>query len=178
MVVILQYSLGGGFFMKDLGENMMRKGKRLSRNESTTNTFEVHKKAGTPKTENRVGKSKLSLNIMAENQPTQNQIQIIKAKAWVNTQPVEPTAGGTLIVYLNYNSNDHGVHSLRPAHPQGINTEILLLEITFSSEMIFISNPRQASYSQGLQTQDQYSSIEFIYKGEKVGSINDIAVAN
>lgn len=115
---------------------------------------------------------------MAENQPTQNQIQIIKAEAWVNTQPVQPTAGGTLIVHLDYNSNDHGFHNLQPAHPQGINSKILLLEITFSSEMIFITNPRHASYSQGLQTPDQYSSIEFIYKGEKVGSIDDIPMAN
>jgi hypothetical protein len=114
---------------------------------------------------------------MDENQ-TKNEIQIIKAEAWVNTQPVQPTAGGTLIVHLNYNSNDHGVHSLRPAHPQGINPKILLLEITFSSEMIFITNPRHASYSQGLQSQDQYSSIEFIYKGKSVGSIEDITVVS
>jgi hypothetical protein len=39
----------------------MRKGESLNHNELTTNTFEVHKKAGTPKTESRVGKQNLIL---------------------------------------------------------------------------------------------------------------------
>lgn len=103
-------------------------------------------------------------------------IQIIKAEAWVNTQPVQPTRGGTLIVSVDYNSNDPGFHNLQPAHPQGINPKILLLEITDSNEMIYIFNPRHNSYSQGLSTADQYTSIELIYNGKNVGSINHIPI--
>ncbi len=105
-------------------------------------------------------------------------IQIIKAEAWANTQPVQPTQGGTLIVHVEYNSNQHGFHNLQPAVPQGINLKILLLEITDSTELIFIFNPRHNRYSQGLNTPDQYTSIDLIYKGKKVGTIAHIPIVS
>jgi hypothetical protein len=105
-------------------------------------------------------------------------IQILKFEAWVNMQPVQPTAGGTLIVSLDYNSNDHGFHNLVPMVPQGINPKILMLELTSASEMIYILNPRHNSYSQGLTNTNQYSSIELYYGGEKIGSVNNIPVVN
>ncbi len=112
----------------------------------------------------------------AHNIPGPDDIRIIKADAWVDTQPVQPTSGGTLVVDLIYNSNDRGFHTLKPAIPQGINPKILILEITHSNELIFIVNPRHNNYSQGLQEQSQYSSIEFVYKGKTVGAINNIRI--
>jgi len=103
-------------------------------------------------------------------------VQIIKFEAWVDTQPIQPTPGGTLNVSLDYNSNDHGFHSLTPVVPQGINPKILLLELTHSSELIFILNPRHNNYSQGLSETNQYSSIELFYGGEKIGSVDKIPV--
>jgi hypothetical protein len=105
-------------------------------------------------------------------------IQIIKAEAWVNTEPKQPTTGDTLVVNVTYNSNNPGFHSLHPLVPQGINPKILMLEITDSIEMIYIFNPRHSSYSVGLQAAGQYSSIELYYEGKKVGSINKIQAAS
>lgn len=103
-------------------------------------------------------------------------IEVIKAEAWVNTQPLQPTKGGTLIVSLDYNSNNHGFHNLQPAVPQGINPKVLLLQLTDSGTMIFIQNPRHNNYSQGLSSSNQYTSIDIIYEGNIVASINSIPI--
>jgi hypothetical protein len=108
--------------------------------------------------------------------PVLGSIQIIKAEAYVNTQPGQPTPGGTLTVSIGYNSNNHGFHALQPAVPQGKSNKILILEITDSNEMIFIFNPRHNDYSVGLQTPKQYTSIELMYEGKMVGSIKKIPV--
>ncbi len=124
------------------------------------------------------GNSKVALlsDPKTKGSPAPGSIQIITAEAYVNTQPVQPTPGGTLIVNIAYNSNNHGFHSLQPAVPQGVNGKILILEITDSNEMIFIVNPRHNTYSVGLQTPTQYTSIELIYEGKMVGSIQKIPV--
>ncbi|MBS1502099.1 MAG: hypothetical protein JST32_08565 [Bacteroidetes bacterium] len=111
-----------------------------------------------------------------ESKTLRKDIEVIKAEAWVNTQPVQPTPGGTLVVSLDYNSNNAGFHRLIPAHPQGINPKILLLELTDEPEMIFIFNPRHASYSQGLASVDQYTSVEIRYHGSNIATIEPIPV--
>ncbi|EHQ26250.1 hypothetical protein [Mucilaginibacter paludis] len=101
-------------------------------------------------------------------QPVQLGIQVIKAEAWVK----HTKFGSTLVVSIKYNSNNHGFHTLHPMVPQGINPRILLLEITDSNEMIYIFNPRNNSYSQGLDTPGQYSSIEIFHEGELITTID------
>jgi len=103
-------------------------------------------------------------------------IQIINFDAWVDMQPIQPTPGGTLIVSLDYNSNDYGFHNLVQMSPQGINPQILMLELTYASELIYIQNPRHNNYSQNLNKTNQYTSIELHYGGEKIRSINDIPI--
>jgi hypothetical protein len=121
--------------------------------------------------------SKVALLSKKDKAPsTLSKIELLSAEAWVDTQPIQPTAGGTLHVNITYNSNNPGFHGLRPAVPQGINPKILILEITDSPEMIFIFNPRHNSYSQGLSKSNQYSSIELVYEGETIGTIKKIPI--
>jgi len=124
------------------------------------------------------GNSKVALlgDSKTKASPAPGSIQIITAEAYVNTQPAQPTSGGTLIVNVTYNSNNHGFHSLQPAVPQGKSDKILILEITDSSEMIYIFNPRHSTYSVGLQNPKQYTAIEMMYEGKMVGSIKTIPV--
>lgn len=108
----------------------------------------------------------------------QKDIEIIKAQAWVNIQPIQQTKGGTLTVSIDYNSNNHGFHNLKRAAPQGINPKILLLELTDEPELIFIANPRHSSYSEGLSSIDQYTSIDILYHGSIVAAVTEIPVVS
>jgi hypothetical protein len=107
---------------------------------------------------------------------TTDGIQIIRAEAVLDMEPMHPAQDGTLTVSLDYNSNNHGFHNLRKAMPQGINPRILLLELTNEPEDIFIFNPRHSTYSQGNTAEGQYTSIEILYEGALVATITSIPV--
>ena len=102
-------------------------------------------------------------------------IQVISAKAVIDTRLIGPTAGSTLNVSLTYNSNNHGFHNLRMASPQGINPSILLLELTNEPEDIYIFNPRSSAYSKELAPGDQYTSVEILYEGNPIATIDNIS---
>jgi hypothetical protein len=101
---------------------------------------------------------------------SQEKIRIDHAEAWINIMPPLPTAGGTLHVFVEIVSNNHGRHFLAKKVPQGINPKILMLEIKLTPEDIFIFNPQRLTYSEDLSKQDQYASVE-VYSG-----INRLAV--
>ena len=100
---------------------------------------------------------------------------VIKAEAWVNTMPIQPTPGGTLDVVLEFNGNGARA-DLKKAVPQGINPKILILDLVYSPDAILIHNPQTSKYSEGLHTSTQYSSIQINFEGSKLAEINDIPI--
>jgi hypothetical protein len=103
-------------------------------------------------------------------------IKIDHAEAWINLMPPIPTPGGTLHVFVEIVSNNHGRHFLQKRVSQGINPQILMLDIKLSPLDIFIFNPQRLSYSEGLSNQKQYTSIEIYSDGKKLITVNDIPV--
>jgi len=104
-------------------------------------------------------------------------IEIIKAEAWVDKQPIQPTPGGTLHVAVEMNGNGRRASLVRK-NPQGINPAILMLEIILSITTEYVENPQQLKYKEGLQTSNQYTSIEIYFKAEKLAEITDIQVVH
>lgn len=104
-----------------------------------------------------------------------NLIKIISAEAWVDTQPIQPTLGGTLHVVVTFDGQ--GAQGfLEKKIPQGINPNILLLELNFSPNRILIPNPQEVKYTEGLETSNQYSSIEIFDEENIVAEINNIPI--
>jgi hypothetical protein len=103
-------------------------------------------------------------------------IKIDHAEAWVNIMPPVPTPGGTLHVFVEMSSNNHGRHFLQKTIPQGINGSILILDLKVSLLDIFISNPQRLTYSEGLGKPQQYTRIEIHSEGSRLATIDDIPV--
>jgi hypothetical protein len=102
-------------------------------------------------------------------------IEIIKAEARVDTMPIQPTAGGTLKVEIEFNGNGR-IASLVKRKPQGINAKILLLEISYGMTEQYVANPQTVSYQEGLKTSKQYNTVEIYFEGMKVGVIMRIPI--
>lgn len=109
---------------------------------------------------------------------TKEKIKIQHAEAWDNIMPVQPTPGGTLHVLLEIVSNNHGRHFLNKMIPQGVNPAILMLEVKISPLDIFITNPQSLTYTEGLATETQYSSVEIFSDGKIIGKINEIPIVS
>jgi len=105
-------------------------------------------------------------------------IEIVDAEAWVDTQPTQPTPGGTLHVSVDINSNNHGRHYLHRKTPQGINPKILMLEIKVRPLLIYIYNPQRLTYTEGLSKTDQYTSIEIFSGADSLETITDIEIVS
>ena len=103
-------------------------------------------------------------------------IKIQHAEAWVDTMPIQPTPGGTLHVHVELISNNHGRHFLVKKVPQGINPSILLLEIKISPLDIFIYNPQNLTYTEGLSNPKQFNEIEIFSAGKQVAKIVKIPI--
>ncbi len=103
-------------------------------------------------------------------------IKIEHAEAWVDTMPMQPTPGGTLHVHVELISDNHGRHFLVKKVPQGINPAELLLEIKVSPLEIYISNPQNLTYTEGLTKPKQYNAVEIFFEGNSVAVIDDIPV--
>ena len=100
---------------------------------------------------------------------------VIKAEAWVDTMPIQPTTGGTLHISLEYNGNGaRGV--LNKAKPQGFNQKILLLDLVYSNESIFITNPQTSEYTEELNQSNQYESIVINFEGSELTVIKNIPI--
>jgi hypothetical protein len=102
-------------------------------------------------------------------------IEIIKAEAWVDTMPIQPTPGGTLHVTADINGNGRRAQLVKKV-PQGINPEILMLEIKLSMTDEYVENPQHLSYAEQLQKSDQYKSIEIYFEDMKLKTISDIPI--
>lgn len=100
-----------------------------------------------------------------------------KGEAFIDLQPAQPTAGGTLHVTGQADTHNTNEAKLQKRVPQGINSSILLLEII---ELDFIpkDNPQEVSYAENLDKTDQYSTIEIFVEGKKVASIDDIKLVH
>lgn len=105
-----------------------------------------------------------------------NQVEIISAEAWVNTQPIQPTLGGTLNVVVTLNTVDRRGASLVKRIPQGFNPKILILDIVLSPNRIIIENPQEIKYTENLESSDQYTSIEIYFESDKVSFIDYIPI--
>jgi hypothetical protein len=109
---------------------------------------------------------------------TTEKIKIQHAEAWIDSMPAQPTAGGTLHVFVELVSNNHGRHFLKKMIPQGVNPAILMLEIKISLLDIFIFNPQHLTYTEGLSTAGQYSTIELYSNGKRIETITEIPIVS
>src|SRR5690349_4907531 len=99
-------------------------------------------------------------------------VDIVSSKAWVDMMPIQPTPGGTLHVAVEINGNGRKASLVRK-EPQGINPMILMLEIKLSLTDQYVENPQHLKYTEGLQSTDQYTSIEVYYEADMLAEITD-----
>ncbi len=105
-----------------------------------------------------------------------NQIKIIKAEAWVDTQPIQPTPGGTLHVVVEFNGENRQALLVKRV-PQGINPEILLLNLEYTANHILVNNPQTVEYTEELPgSSNYYQSIEIYFEDNVVAEINNIPI--
>ncbi len=97
-----------------------------------------------------------------------------KWEAWINLMPVQPTPGGTLHVTGEVNTHSTNFAFLQKAIPQGINAEILLLDLKVERGFVPATNPQQVYYTEGLLQQNQFTGIEILYKGKTIATIKKI----
>jgi len=100
---------------------------------------------------------------------------VLKAEAYVDTMPIQPTIGGTLHVTLEYNGNGES-GSLEKAVPQGIVKNQLILNLVYSDEQIFIINPQTNTYEEQLHESSQYHSILINFEGTELTTITKIPI--
>lgn len=93
-------------------------------------------------------------------------------KAWIDKQPVQPTPGGTLHVTGEVDTQSTDQARLVKKVPQGINPNILLLELEIGG-IVPAKNPQKVHYTDGLQN-ETYTSIEIFYEENVIASITDI----
>ena len=96
-------------------------------------------------------------------------------KAFIDLQPIQKTPGGTLRVIGKVDTHNTNEAKLHKREPQGVNPAILLLEI-IELDFVPADNPQEVRYEEGLNTTDQYSTIEIFVEDEKVAIIENIGV--
>jgi hypothetical protein len=91
--------------------------------------------------------------------------------ATLNLQPPRETPGGKLVVTGSMNYGDpNGNPSLVKRSPQGINPKILMLDVMPPTDLK--GNKKvDLRYEEGLQMEDQHTSVEVYYKGEKIADM-------
>jgi hypothetical protein len=104
-----------------------------------------------------------------------SKITFTDGKAFIDLQPIQPTPGGTLHVIGEVNTDNTNEAKLQKREPQGINPSILLLEI-IELDFAPAEKPQKVDYTEGLNTTDQYSSIEIFVEDEQVATIDKIEV--
>ena len=92
-------------------------------------------------------------------------------KAIQNLQPPLQTPGGKLTVTGSMEYGDpSGSPTLQKRSPQGINPQILMLEVVPPTD----AKGRKVvdlKYEENLQTENQHTTVEVFYKGERVAEI-------
>jgi len=89
-------------------------------------------------------------------------------KAIQNLQPPLKTPGGHLTVTGDIMYGD-GTPTLQMKSPQGINPKILMLEVVPASDGKDKKVPLK--YEADLQTEDQHTSVEVFYKGDRIADM-------
>jgi len=95
--------------------------------------------------------------------------------AWIDTQPVQSTAG-TLHVVGEIVTHPSQVAVLIRKVPQGINPRILMLEIVLQASRIPTKQPQQLKYAEAVESLEQYGSIDVLHNGKILITITDIPV--
>jgi hypothetical protein len=92
-------------------------------------------------------------------------------KAILDLQPPRQTPGGKLTVTGSMNYGDPGGNpSLVKRSPQGFNHKILMLDVMPPTDLK--GNKKvDLRYEEGLQTEDQHTSVEVYYKGDKIADM-------
>jgi hypothetical protein len=94
--------------------------------------------------------------------------------AWVNLMPPRPTPGGTLHVTGEVDTQSMDLAFLEKAIPQGINPAILLLNLVVVTGIVPVANPQKVHFTEGLAKSNQYTSVEILYKGDRIAVIDEI----
>lgn len=99
-------------------------------------------------------------------------------KGWINKQPIQPTQFGTLNVTGEVTTNPSVQSTLIKRNPQGINSTILLLDVILSKSELPTKQPQRVHFSESLNNEATYESIEIHYNAEKIANIPDIPVVH
>ena len=92
-------------------------------------------------------------------------------KAVQNLQPPLQTPGGKLTVTGSMEYGDpSGNPTLQERSPQGINPKILMLEVVPPTDAKGRKTV-ELKYERALQTEDQHTSVEVYYKGDKIADM-------
>jgi hypothetical protein len=92
-------------------------------------------------------------------------------KAIQNLQPPLKTPGGHLTVTGSMNYGDPaGSPTLQKRSPQGINPKILMLDVVPPTDEKG-SKKVDLRYEEDLATEDQHTSVEVYYKGDKIADM-------
>lgn len=65
---------------------------------------------------------------------------------------------------------------LRKRNPQGINKQILILDLFVVMGFVPVDNPQRVHYSENLTADNDYSSIEIYYKDKREAKIDNIPI--
>ena len=97
-----------------------------------------------------------------------------KAGEWKATQNLQPplsTPGGKLLVTGSMDYGDpNGNPTLQKKSQQGINRKIFMLEVVPSTDLKGRKTV-QLRYEENLGTEDQHTSVEVYYKGDKIADM-------
>ena len=103
------------------------------------------------------------------------QVKTSDWKAWIDTMPIQPTPGGTLHVIGQVNAGG-ALAFLNKREPQGINPDILLLDLRVINGIVPVKNPQQVHYRQNLDKDQRYTEIQIFLEGKEEARITKIDI--
>jgi len=97
--------------------------------------------------------------------------------AWIDTMPVQPTPGGTLHVTGEVDAGS-ALAFLVKRQPQGINPQVLLLDLQVVNGIVPVKNPQQVHYRENLEKGQRYTEVDIFYQGQEEARITEIGIVS
>ena len=98
-------------------------------------------------------------------------------QAWIDKQPIQPTPAGTLHVTGEVDTKTTEAARLIKKVPQGINPRILLLDVEVGG-FVPADNPQQVKFTEELEPENPYDSIEIHHHNRPIATIKEIGVVH